>query len=242
MQLSKFPLRWKSRTREMFQRIRSLEVLKTAAVWLFYGGKKKKEENVFSVCCCSFDRRYNFSKSQVLICVACDPAVILRAQSRFNYMLQRWIFDTQAGGGVKKTKTTTAKENKVVPFLFGILCFLFLPITSYTVTVHHWSESVCIFLELKGEGCCFHGLFTPENLSYLCQSVLVGFVLCSCAHPGFLQASHCSSIMSSLFKDPKRATQSFWIPVLSPAHWLLTLNWYCPQICWKHIQSHHPSP
>lgn len=162
MQLSKFPL---SQGQERcFKGLDHLKFWRQQLFDCFMEEKKKKEENVFSVCC-SFDRRYNFSKSQVLICVACDPAVILRAQSRFNYMLQRWIFDTQAGGGVKKTKTTTAKENKVVPFLFGILCFLFLPITSYTVTVHHWSESVCIFLELKGEGCCFHGLFTPENLS-----------------------------------------------------------------------------
>lgn len=58
---------------------------------LFYG--KKKEKNVF---CCSFDRRYNFSKSQVIIYVACDPAVILPVQKRFNYinLLQRWISDS----------------------------------------------------------------------------------------------------------------------------------------------------
>lgn len=166
----------------MFQRIRSLEVLKTAAVWLFYGGKKKKEENVFSVCCCSFDRRYNFSKSQVLIYVACDPAVILHAQSRFNYMLQRWIFDTWAGGGVKKKQNNNSKRKQ--SSFFSIWNSVF-SVSAHYILYCHCSplEWVCLHLSwAEGRGVLLPWPFysrKPELPLSVCPCRLCALFLCS---------------------------------------------------------------
>lgn len=142
----------------------------------------------------------------------------------------------------KKNQNNNSKRKQSSSFSIWNSVF---SVSAHYILYCHCSplEWVCLHLSwAEGRGVLLPWPFYSRKPELLCQSVLVGFVLCSCAHPGFLQASHCSSIMSSLFKDPKRATQSFWIPVLSPAHWLVTLNWYCPQICWKHIQSHHPSP